>query len=72
MLKGEENWILEGTQTVSDRSAYIKAFTHTHKKSSGGIRKNRKEGVLPMSIILPSSLMWLLQRNSLQSILENI
>lgn len=32
MLKGEENWILEGTQTVSDRSAYIKAFTHTHKK----------------------------------------
>lgn len=69
MLKRVENWILEGTQTVSDCLAYIKAFT---QKNSGGIRKNRKEGVLPMSIIFPSTLMRLLQRNTLQSILENI
>lgn len=57
MLKGEENWILEGTQTVSDRSAYIKAFTHTHtKKVVEESERTGKKGCYPCPLsFLPVS-----------------
>lgn len=68
-LKGKRTGFLEGVQTVSDCSVY----KSIHKKRSRGIRKNRKEGVLPIFIILPASPhdVTFKEIGSLQSILEN-
>lgn len=58
-LKGKRTGFLEGVQTVSDCSVYIKAFT---RKGAGESERTGKKGCYPYSSSFPPVLMMLLSK----------